>query len=427
MAAVNLRRDLNTRGGTLAALQVLQVGTGLLGQFLLLARWSPHVQTDLFLLVSGVPWLVSAAALITGLEMALPAAYHRARVTGGDSSVRHLLAQVTALSLLASAAAALISGVVIAFWAQRSDLTLGLSLGMGLALGAQVIPATLSGLWRGVLVAENRLVRARITLLAGSVLTTFGYALLPGPPAAALPLTAAGAVVLSAALAGWFYRGLYHTIPRFSREPRPQLVPLMRALLALSAAAGLVHIQAIIERAMVLPLGTGTVTALAVAGRGWDAILAVIIAAAVLPVYPRWADGHARGAGELVRGLLRWSLRRGVVLSLLAAFGIGLAAWLIGPRLESDLGWESGSDAAALALVLLPRFALVSCVQPLVLKHYATGTPWVPVIGSALGVIVLAIGALTLVPRYELPGVTLTTMASAIPGCIVLGWYEGAR
>jgi peptidoglycan biosynthesis protein MviN/MurJ (putative lipid II flippase) len=448
MAALNLRQGINTRGGTLAALQVLQVGTGLLGQFLLLARWSPDAQTDLFLLVSGVPWLVSAAVLVTGLEMALPAAYHRARAASGDPGVRQLLVQVTVLSFLTSAAAALVSGVVVALWAQRSDLTPGLSLWMGLALGAQVSPATLGGLWRGALVAEDRLIRARITLLAGSVLTTCGYALLPGPPAAALPLTAAGAVVLSAVLAGWFYRDLLSPIQGGSQtrpykksfrtfvnpaaylhryELHPQLLPLVRALLALSAAAGLVHIQAIIERVMVLPLGTGTVTALAVAGRGWDAVLAVIVAAAVLPVYPRWADDHAHGAGDRVRVLLRWSLRRAVVLSLLAALGIGLVAWFLGPRLESDLGWESGSDAAALALVLLPRFVLVSSVQPLVLKHYATGTPWVPVIGSALGVIVLTIGALALVPRYELPGVTLTTAASAIPGWLVLVWVEWAR
>jgi peptidoglycan biosynthesis protein MviN/MurJ (putative lipid II flippase) len=80
-----------------------------------------------------------------------------------------------------------------------------------------------------------------------------------------------------------------------------------------------------------------------------------------------------------------------------------------------------------MALVLLPRFMLVSAIQPLVLKHYASGTPWYPVIGAALGVGVFAVGALTIIPRYGLPGVTLAAAASAIPGWLVLGWREWRR
>ncbi len=105
--------DLGRRGGTLALIQMVQVGSGLIGQVLLLARWSPDEQTDLFLLLSGVPWLVSAALLVSGLEMAFPAAYHRALVAGGEPEARRLLARVQRLSVWASFAAAGISGGIV--------------------------------------------------------------------------------------------------------------------------------------------------------------------------------------------------------------------------------------------------------------------------------------------------------------------------
>ena len=153
-------------------------------------------------------------------------------------------------------------------------------------------------------------------------------------------------------------------------------------------------------------------------------MLAVIVAAAVLPVYPRWAHYRARGQVAPMRGLLRWSLRRAAILSGLAAFVIGGAAWLIGPWLAHNLGWEAGEQAAQMALVVLPRFVLVSSAQPLILKHYASGTPWYPVIGAALGVIVLVTGVLMLMPRYDLTGFMVATTASAIPGWLVLVGYE---
>jgi peptidoglycan biosynthesis protein MviN/MurJ (putative lipid II flippase) len=80
-----------------------------------------------------------------------------------------------------------------------------------------------------------------------------------------------------------------------------------------------------------------------------------------------------------------------------------------------------------MALVLLPRFVLVSGAQPLILKHYASGTPWYPVVGAALGLVVLVIGVLALVPRYDLAGFMLATTASAIPGWLVLVGYEMRR
>jgi peptidoglycan biosynthesis protein MviN/MurJ (putative lipid II flippase) len=422
--------DLGRRGSTLALIQAMQVGSGLIGQVLLLARWSPNEQTDLFLLLSSVPWLVSAVVLVTGLEMAFPAAYHQSLVVGGEQAARRLLAQVQRLSLGASLAAAGISGGIVAVAAKQSGLSAGLSLWMGAAMGFQVIPAALGGLWRGTLVARDELVRARLALLAGSLVTVGGYAVLPKPSALALPFIAACAVVIAAGVAG---RGAASSaLGRASPAPtnrrgqilHPEITPLLRSLVGLSAAAGLVHLQTIIERAAVQPLATGAVTALAVAGRGWEAVLGVIVAAAVLPVYPRWANYHAQGQIASMRDLLCWSLRRAMILSGLAAVGIGIAAWLIGPWLAHNLGWETGEQAARMALALLPRFVLVSGAQPLILKHYASGTPWYPVVGAALGLIVLVIGVLALVPRYDLTGFMLATTASAIPGWLVLIGYE---
>jgi peptidoglycan biosynthesis protein MviN/MurJ (putative lipid II flippase) len=414
--------DLGKRGRVLALIQVAQVGSGLIGQVLLLARWSPDKQTDLFLLLSSIPWLVSAAVLVTGLEMAFPASYHRALVAGGEQAARALLRQVQRLSLWASLAAAGISGGIVAGGAMQSGLSARLSLWMGAAMGVQVIPAALGGLWRGTLVARDELVRARLALLAGSLLTVAGYAVLPGPSALALPLVAACAMVITAVIAKPGRSVSHHTPTTTSLHP--EITPLLRALVGLSAAAGLVHLQTIIERAAVEPLATGAVTALAAAGRGWDAVLAVIVAATVLPVYPHWASYHAQDQIAPMRDLLRWSLRHAVILSGLAAAMIGSAAWLIGPWFAHNLGWETGEQAARMALALLPRFILVSSAQPLILKHYASGTPWYPVSGAALGVIVLIIGVLALVPRYNLLGFMVATTVSAIPGWLVLIGYE---
>jgi peptidoglycan biosynthesis protein MviN/MurJ (putative lipid II flippase) len=279
---------------------------------------------------------------------------------------------------------------------------------------------------------QYRVIPAQLTLLAGSIATLVGYTLLWGSPAWALPLTTLLAVTVTTGLAWRFYHHEDNLLelPRFT-DPMPQtspdLGPLIRALLALSAAAGLVHLQTLIERAALNFLETGTITALAVAGRGWDALAKVITAASVLPVFPRWADHHARADYQQNRTLLRWSLRRTAALSLFVASLIGIGAWRFGPWLDVSRGWESGGQAAQMALILLPRFVLVTCIQPLVLQHYAAGTPWYPVVGSAAGIGVLAAGAAVIVPRYKLPGFALVTALSVIPGWLMLGWIAWRR
>jgi peptidoglycan biosynthesis protein MviN/MurJ (putative lipid II flippase) len=416
---------LDARGGGLALFQALHIGVGLVGQLLLLVRWSPHAQTDLFLLLSGVPWLVSAATLIGGLEMALPAAIHRAQATEGEPGVRRLVTQVAGLGSAAALAAALVAGLLVGSWAARSGLEPGLGLWMGFALGGQVLPFALAGVWRGVLVARDRLIRARLTFLVGSLLTAAGYALLPRLPALSLPLVALAASTLTALLA-W-------TLSRSEVSPRelwrwrpllPEASRMLPALVALGAAAGLVHLHSLIVRAAVLPLGTGRVTALTVAERLWDAVLTIVVAAAVAPAFPRWAESQARGQTARARRLLRWSLTRTAVLSLVAAGVLGAAALVAGPLFERRMGWRAGAQVVEMVLALLPRFVLLCNVQPLVMKHYARGTPWHPVLGAALGILVVGVGALTAIPRWGLGGVALTAAAGVLPGGLYLGWRE---
>jgi peptidoglycan biosynthesis protein MviN/MurJ (putative lipid II flippase) len=416
---------MDRQGLLLASLRALQIGVGVLGQVLLLARWSPDAGTDLFLVLSGVPWLVSAAALIGGLDVALPAAYQRARAAGGEAGVHRFTGHVAGLALAAAFVAAPLSAALVAGAAARSGLGSRHAVWMGLGLGGQIVPAALGELWQGVLVARHRLVRARLALLAGSALTLLGYALLPGPPALALPLTALAAATLSALCAGGVCRaGFGLRDLQFWRSLHPQVGRLAGELVALGAAGGLVHVQAIVERAMLLPLGTGAAAAGAAAGRVWEAALAVVVAAGVMPVFPRWAAGHAREAHGEVRRLLRWSLGRTLAWTLAAGALLGLAALALLPWLRGGLRWQPGAQAARMVMVLLPRFVLLAIVQPLVMKQVACGTPWPAVLGAALGAGVLALGGLVLVPRWGLAGVAVAAAASVLPGLVVLGRRE---
>ncbi len=419
-------RQLIAQGNHLALIQIGQVITGLAGQMILLARWSPHAQTDLFLLVSSVPWLVSAGLLVGSLELAIPAIYHRVLASQGPAATRQWLAQLHRFALVIGGLAALISTLIVALWASHVGSAPIMAGWMGLALGIQVIPVTLSSIWRGALTAQQHLAQVQWVGWAGSALTALGYAIIPGSPGWALPLTTLGAVSGMAWIAHHFYRHMLRALPPIPDQfdHRTEHRQLLRALVALSATAGLFHLQTTLERALLQPLLTGTVTALVVANRGWDACTKVIVAASVLPVYPQWADHHAREQYVHVRSLLAWSLRRTGLLSLASAGIIGLATWQLGFWLVSRLDWHAGQQTVEMALMLLPRFILLSSIQPLVMKHYAVGTPWYPVLGSALGIGCLALGSLWLVPRWELAGFALATTLSVIPGWLILGWFE---
>lgn len=441
------------QGLWLGALRAAQIGSGLAGQVLLLTRWSPHGQTDLFLVLSGVPWLVSAALLIGSVEMAFPAVYQRVLTDSDEVGAARFTRQVAALLGVAGVGAAWLSGVLVAHWAARAGLSGALTLWWGLTLGGQVLPAVLGGLWRGLLTARARLVPVQLALLTGSLVTVAGYALLPPPPALALPLATLLATLTSTALAwhwahGWTQPARPLPRWRFWGGPRERgaltsgsgaarfppagaadspVGRLGRALIALSVAAGLVQAQTLVERLMVRPLGAGTVAAFAFAVRGWEAVQAVLVAALVMPAFPHWAEQAAHGERVAAHRLLRRALKQIGAGSLCAGAGVALAAWLVAPWLESALGWSTGAQAARLAVALTPRFVLLSAIQPLVLKQYAQGTPWRPVIGAALGVAVLGLGALWLVPRWGVPALALTTALSVLPGWGYLLWRESQK
>ena len=304
------------------------------------------------------------------------------------------------------------SFLVIAFWAWESDLSIPLSLWIGFALGSQVLIVGLGSLWRGVLIAHNRLVRLRLTLLAGSTFTLLSYALLPNKPAIFLPFVAGITTLISTCLAWQFTRDIFPDI-RLQRpqELHPKLRIFAQSLLALGFAAGLVHIQAIIERAALFKLETGMVTAYTVAGRGWEAILAVVVAAAVMPVYPQWAEQSTMSKDQ---SLLNWSIKRAIGLTAIFTLVVGGVA-VFGLSVLHDDSWLSWRQTLELILALLPRFALLVTLQPLILKHYAQGNPYLPVFGSALGTIMIIFGALALIPMFGIWGIVLTTSASVIP------------
>ena len=434
--SLTVRRGLTSRGAMLAAVQIVQIGSGVLGQILLLARWSPHVQTDLFVLFSSVPFLLTALVLVGGLEMAFPASYHRILASEGDAAAQRFTSQIARLSLLAGFAASVVAVIVVWLWSQsQADMPPALHFWLALATGAQALPVALMALWRGALIARDQLMRMRFSILAMSALSTLGYALLPGPPALTLALTALAAACLSAFLAWYFWRQTTSThetagasrwlaLPHSFRDTfsHPELRPLARALLAQSASLGLVHLQALAERSAVAALGVGYVAALNAAGRGWDAVNLVVVAACVLPVFPLWAQHSAHNQSDEGRRLLRQSLKHTLTVSLPLCLSIGIALWLIGPLLETR--WHSGTQAAHLALLLLPRTVLTIALQPFVHKYFAQGTPWPPVIGAFIGIGITLLGILIFVPSFGLEGLALTLTIAALPNCFILGWRE---
>ncbi|MCQ3929498.1 MAG: hypothetical protein DPW16_03485 [Chloroflexi bacterium] len=402
---------LNRHSRQLMLLQIGQIGIGILSQFILLARWSPHPETDLFLVVSGVPWLVSAALLISGLEMALPAAYH---CTDDASNFLNLL---FAIALIIALAASFIGGGIIFMLAQQADLPIATSLGVGALLGFQILPMALTWLGRGVLVAREQLSTARMSLFIGSLVTAMGYLLLGGRPALTLSAVTFGAAVIAAGWVWYFCGGFgfninHNLLSQFS----PDLKILGRAMAGISAAAGLVHLQLLVERGAILSLGTGYVAAFNVAGRGYEALMALVVSAFVMPAYPHWAKNAD------AQRLLGWSFKRVVILGTLLSLGAVIFALLILTLLENR--WTAGRQTTQAILVLLPRFWLLTGLQPLVLKHFAQGDTWPPVVGSLLGIGVMAIGAVILLPQAGLWGMAILATGSVVPGWMILGWRE---
>lgn len=402
---------LNRHSRQLMLLQMGQIGIGILSQVILLTRWSPHPETDLFLVVSGVPWLVSAALLISGLEMALPAAYHR------TDDTTHFLNLLFALTLIIALAASFISGGIIFILAQQADLPIATSLGMGALLGFQVLPTALTWLGRGVLVAREQLGAARITVFIGSLITVSGYGLLGGRPALTLSAVTFGAAVIAAGWAWYFCGGLGFNINRsLLQQFLPELKILGKAMAGISAAAGLVHLQLLVERGAILSLGTGYVAAFNVAGRGYEALMALAVSGFVMPAYPHWAKNAD------TQRLLRWSFKRVVILGTLLSLGAAIFALLIFALVENR--WMAGWQTAQAILVLLPRFWLLTNLQPLILKHFAQGDTWPPVMGSLLGIMIMAGGAVIFLPQAGLWGMAILATGSVVPGWMILGWRE---
>lgn len=417
---------LERRGWTLSGLRALQMASGLLGHLLLLTRWSPHPQTDAFLILSHVPWLPIALLLVGGLDMALPAAYHRAGRAGREAR-RTFMAQVGTLTLLGTVAAAGIGGAGVILGGARLGLPPRLRRMMGMLLGATVLPSVLLILGQGLLIAHDRLVTARWISGVQSVLTVAGYGLLAvKAPGLALSLTTAGAATGALLLTLIVAQPLRATIRQTAsallharlRTLHPEIPRLIAALLSLSAAAGLAQLQRLVERTALLSLEPGTITAFVTAERVWDVALALIVAAGVMPAYARWTRN-----GESAPGLLRWVLRRTLALTGIATLIGGSTALWAWHAFTGLYPWSSGVRVAQLILVLLPRFFLVSSLQPLIFHHYAKGTPWYPVWGAALGLLVLAASAFVVVPRWGLYGLTAVATATVLPGWVVLGLH----
>jgi hypothetical protein len=412
--------DLSSRGRKLVALRALQLVSGLAGQLALLLRWSPHPETDAFLVLNAVPSLLVALLLVGGLDMALPGSYHRAARLGTEG---RFLAQVAALTLLGGGVAAVAGAAAVAWGAGRLDLPPSLSAQMGVLLGGLALPSALLLLGRGLLIACDRLVAARGVLLLQSLLTAGGYALVRATPGVALSLATAGAAWGALLLTLYLLRGELAALRGELSAPsrlsgrfwHPELPRLSGALLSLGAAAALLHLQGLLERAAVLQLGDGEVAAFTVASRIWDAALALVVAGGVMPLYPRWARGEGEGPG------LRWAGSRTLLLTLAAALVGGGAALGGGRWLEGATGWGSGLRTAGWVLLLLPRFILLATLQPLVLHHYARGRPWMPVLGAALGTGLLAACAPLSAVRWGRPGVAVVVAASVVPGWLLLG------
>ena len=309
---------------------------------------------------------------------------------------------------------------------------------MGAALGAQLLPFGLSTLWHGYLTARNRVVWARLPLLAGSIATALGTLLARGAPAMTLPAITFGAT-LTTMLTTWAFvkaearelPGLRQVFAAALAPWEPQILRLLANLVAAGIAAALVHVETLLLRASVIPLDAGSVTALSLAQRGWDALMSLVVAAGSMPFYPEWSTGFGSGMTPFSKVLRRsWALT--LAIAALVAGGLRLfsplALGAVTPLLPAAPLPEAAElsqhpallQALALAWVLLPRFILLSGVQPLVLRHFAAGKPWYPVLASAAGVALLALQLA--VPRWGAAGLALAAALAPLPGWLILGW-----
>lgn len=418
----------SAQGCLLAAIQTLQLVTGLLGQFWLLTRWAQRPGTDTFVLLSGIPWIAASALLVSGLDMCLPAILNQGPAAQGSERQSRLIAQITGFTVFLSLLAALLSGAAIALWATHLGAPARHALLMGAALGAQLLPFGLSTLWHGYLTARNRVMWARLPLLAGSIATALGTLLARGAPAVVLPAITFGATLITM-LATWAFvkaearelPGLREILAAALAPWEPQILRLLANLVAAGIAAALVHVETLLLRASVIPLGAGSVTALSLAQRGWDALMSLVIAAGSMPFYPEWSTGFGFVMTPFFKVLRRsWALTLAIAALVAGALRLfsPLALGTIGPLFPHPALLQ----ALTLAWVLLPRFILLSGVQPLVLRHFAAGKPWYPVLASAAGVALLALALQLAVPRWGAAGLALAAALAPLPGWLILGW-----
>lgn len=415
-------------GCLLAAIQTLQLLTGLLGQFWLLSRWAQQPGTDSFVLLSGIPWIAASALLVSGLDDCLPAILNQSATARDGQRQSRLIAQITGFTVFLSLLAALASGAVIGIWAAHLGIPTRHALLMGAALGAQVLPFGLSTLWHGYLTARNRVVWARLPLLIGSIATALGYLAARGAPVVTLPAITFGAT-LTTLLATWaFTKAEARKLPgprailAAALQPwEPEILRLLANLVAAGVAAALLHVEALLLRASVVALGAGSVTALSLAQRGWDAVISLVIAGGVMPFYPEWSTGFGFVMTPFSRVLRRaWSFT--LAGAALVAGGLVLFSPAIS-RGAAQLSWGPALvQAIALTWALLPRFILLSGIQPLVLRYFAAGEPWHPVLSSAVGLAVLALALRLAVPRWGIEGLALAAALATVPGWLYLGW-----
>jgi hypothetical protein len=421
--------EITTEGCLLAAIQALQLLIGLLGQFWLLSRWAQQPGTDSFVLLSGIPWIAASALLVSGLDDCLPAILNQSATAQGTAAqgtaVRQsrLIAQITGFTIFLSLLAALASGAVIGLWATRLGIPTRHALLMGAALGAQVLPFGLSTLWHGYLTTRDRVVWARLPLLTGSIATALGTLVARGAPTVVLPAITFSAT-LATMLATWaFTKAEARELPgpraifAATLEPwEPEILHLLANLVAAGIAAALIHVEALLLRSSVGALGVGSVTALSLAQRGWDAVMSLVIAAGIMPFYPEWSMGFAMTPFSTMSSVLRRSWGFTLAGAALVAGGL----YLFGPALSRAN--PALVQAIALTWALLPRFILLSGIQPLVLRHFAAGEPWHPVLSSAAGLAVLALALGLAAPRWGIEGLALAAALATVPGWLYLGW-----